>query len=79
MRTDGTVLELPIHDTRHYSASVQHAMGIPDAYVMGRGGWGNDAVLKNVYQHTMEKQKKRMADKATSYFSSLCNMKYNTK
>ena len=67
------------HDLRHYSASVQHAMGIPDAYIMERGGWGNDAVLKNVYRHTMEEQKKRMADKANAYFSNLCNTKYNTK
>ena len=34
------------HDLRHYCASVQHALGVPDAYIMQRGGWGNDRVLK---------------------------------
>ena len=32
------------HDLRHYCASVQHAIGIPDAYIMQRGGWGSDRV-----------------------------------
>lgn len=41
------------HDLRHYSASIQHALGIPDAYIMSRGGWGNDGVLKNVYRHAL--------------------------
>lgn len=27
------------HDLRHYSANVLHALGIPDAYIMERGGW----------------------------------------
>ena len=36
------------HDLRHYSASIQHALGVPDAYIMQRGGWGNDGVLKAV-------------------------------
>ena len=27
------------HDLRHYSASIQHALGIPDAYIMQAGGW----------------------------------------
>ena len=34
-------LEIPhfrFHDLRHYNASVQHALGIPDAYIMQSGG-----------------------------------------
>lgn len=66
------------HDLRHYCASVQHAMGIPDAYIMKRGGWGNDGVLKSVYRHVMEEKEKEMNNKANDYFSGLCNTKYNT-
>lgn len=67
------------HDLRHYCASVQHAMGIPDAYIMQRGGWGNDGVLKSVYRHVMEEKEKEMNAKANDYFSKLCNTKCNTK
>ena len=42
------------HDLRHYCASILHAIGIPDAYIMQRGGWQNDGVLKEVYRHTMD-------------------------
>ena len=67
------------HDLRHYSASVQHALGIPDSYIMQRGGWGNDAVLKNVYRHTMKDETLKMCNKANEHFSNLCNTKCNTK
>lgn len=67
------------HDLRHYSASIQHALGIPDVYIMQRGGWGNDAVLKNVYRHAMEAQTEEMNKKANAYFTELCNTKYHTK
>lgn len=61
------------HDLRHYSASIQHALGIPDAYIMERGGWGNDTVLKNVYRHTLENVKQEMSTKINDHFSSLIN------
>ena len=67
------------HDLRHYSASIQHALGIPDAYIMQRGGWGNDDVLKNVYRHVMEQESKIMNAKANSHFNELCNTTCNTK
>lgn len=66
------------HDLRHYSASIQHAIGIPDAYIMQRGGWGNDSVLKNVYRHALEQQAKDMNHKTNQYFEALCNTKCNT-
>lgn len=66
------------HDLRHYCASIQHAIGIPDAYIMQRGGWGNDGVLKQIYRHVMESQEEAMNRKANNYFSELCNTKCNT-
>lgn len=67
------------HDLRHYSASVKHALGIPDAYIMADGGWCSDGVLKNVYRHAMNDRRKEMTQKANEHFSTLCNTKYNTK
>lgn len=67
------------HDLRHYSASIQHALGIPDSYIMQRGGWGNDGVLKAVYRHTMESKEKEMNQIANQHFEKLCNTKCNTK
>lgn len=42
------------HDLRHYAASMMHAMGIPDAYIMKRGGWETDSTLKRIYRGTMD-------------------------
>lgn len=67
------------HDLRHYSASIRHALGIPDAYIMADGGWRSDKVLKSVYRHAMDDRKKEMSDKANSHFAQLCNTKCNTK
>lgn len=67
------------HDLRHYSASIRHALGIPDAYIMADGGWRSDAVLKSVYRHAMDERKREMSDRANSHFSQLCNTKCNTE
>lgn len=72
------ITKFRFHDLRHYCASIQHALGIPDAYIMQRGGWGNDTVLKNVYRHVMEDTQKEMNNKANEHFSKLCNTKCNT-
>ena len=66
------------HDLRHYSASIQHALGIPDSYIMQRGGWGNDGVLKAVYRHTMKDKVSKMNQIANNYFTELCNTSCNT-
>lgn len=73
----GTVLKhagLPhfrFHDLRHYNASIQHALGIPDAYIMQSGGWGNDSVLKEVYRHALPEVQEKMENKALKYFESM--------
>ena len=67
-------LDIPsfrFHDLRHYSASIQHALGIPDAYIMARAGWSSDRVLKAVYRHTMDDRQKQMNDKANEHFADL--------
>lgn len=67
------------HDLRHYSASVQHALGIPDAYIMQRGGWGSAATLNNIYKHAMNDKIEEMSNIANNHFKELCNTKCNTK
>ena len=59
------------HDLRHYSASIQHALGVPDAYIMERGGWKNDGVLKQVYRHTLEEKTAEMNRKVNGYFENM--------
>ena len=75
-------LKLPhfrFHDLRHYSASIQHALGVPDAYIMKRGGWSSDRVLKEVYRHTLDSEQKKLNDKINGHFSTLYDTKYDTK
>lgn len=69
--TKNNIPHFRFHDLRHYSASIRHALGIPDAYIMADGGWCSDKVLKAVYRHAMSDRKKEMSDKANSHFESL--------
>lgn len=77
--TRANIEHFRFHDLRHYSASIRHALGIPDAYIMQEGGWKTDAVLKSVYRHAMSDRQKEMADRANAHFSKLCNTKCNTQ
>lgn len=61
------------HDLRHYSASIQHAIGIPDAYIMQRGGWESDTTLKQIYRHALDQEAKKANEKINDYFSKLQN------
>lgn len=66
------------HDLRHYSASIRHALGIPDAYIMADGGWKSDHVLKSVYRHAMDNERSKMQSIANAHFSKLYDTKYDT-
>lgn len=59
------------HDLRHYSASIQHALGVPDAYIIQRGGWQTDATLKAVYRHALKDKQREMTEKVNAYFSGM--------
>jgi integrase len=59
------------HDLRHYSASIQHALNIPDAYIMARGGWGSDQTLKSIYRHAMDSETQRMNKKVNRHFEKI--------
>lgn len=71
------------HDLRHYQASILHAMGVPDKYIMERGGWSTDSTLKNIYQHTMSDKRKQVEDEIIKRFEEqhkrLAGDEYDTK
>ena len=58
------------HDLRHYQASILHAMGVPDKYIMERGGWSTDSTLKNIYQHTMSDKRKQVEEDIVQRFDA---------
>lgn len=59
------------HHLRHYYASTLHAIGVPDQYIMEHCGWGNDAVLKDVYRHTLGDVKEKMNGISNTYFETM--------
>lgn len=67
------------HDLRAYAASIRHAIGIPDQYIMNEGGWKTDAVLKDVYRRTMQDKNNQFQEKANAHFSELLAEKTVTK
>lgn len=61
------------HDLRHYAASMMHALGIPDVYIMQRGGWSSDGILKRVYRNVMDDYKIKFTDRMFDHIHSLQN------
>ena len=59
------------HDLRHYSASIMHAIGIPDQYIQERGGWQSDRVLKQVYRNTLSDYSQKYAAMTNDYFNNM--------
>lgn len=56
------------HDLRHYAATIMHAMGVPEAYIMERGGWKTNTVLNQVYRGTRSDFSKKYAGETNNYF-----------
>ena len=68
---DNGLKRFRFHDLRHYSASIRHALNIPDAYIMQEGGWSSDSTLKSVYRHALDDEQDKMADIAIKYFDAI--------
>lgn len=64
-------LKCRFHDLRHYAASTMHAMGIPDKYIMERGGWSSDRVLKEIYQNVLPDRAKVFTEKVNDYYTEM--------
>lgn len=61
-------LQCRFHDLRHYAASIMHAIGIPDQYIMERGGWSSDRILKEVYRNVLTDKSSEFTKKTNEYF-----------
>lgn len=59
------------HALRSYYASVLHALGIPDKYIMEWGGWHDEHTLHQHYQKAMADKIPEMAKIGTDHFSKL--------
>lgn len=66
------------HDLRAYSVSIAHAIGIPDVYIMERGGWKTDATFKAIYRRTMSDKSREFANVLNDHYEKL-HTKLHTK
>lgn len=64
-------VDFRFHDLRAYSASIRHALNIPDAFIQADGGWKTPTVLNKIYRRAMSDKRKQFADIANKHFSSL--------
>lgn len=60
--SDKLGIKVTFHSLRRYYASVSHALGIPDKYIMKQGGWKSENVMRKSYQHTLDKQEQEFQD-----------------
>lgn len=56
---------------RHYAAGMLHAIGIPDVYIMQRGGWASDGTLKKIYRGVMDDYKEKFTEKAFEHMNGM--------
>lgn len=59
------------HDLRHYGASIMHAIGVPDVYIIERGGWSSDHVMKSVYRDSIDAEKRKQTAAINEHFAAL--------
>ncbi len=60
-----------LHKLRHYFASKMSALNIPEADIMAMGGWETDHVMKTVYRHSLEENKKKSQQIASDKLSEI--------
>lgn len=51
-----------MHKLRHFYASICHYFNMPDSYIQKQGGWANNAVMKSIYTHTFEEERKLITE-----------------
>ncbi|MFR5585721.1 MAG: tyrosine-type recombinase/integrase [[Clostridium] scindens] len=59
------------HDLRHYAASIMHAIGVQDQYIVARGGWATDSVMKSVYRGVITDEMKKQSEKINTHFERM--------
>ena len=61
-------LSCRFHDLRHFSVSLNHAIGIPDQYNQEMHGFSTDHTMKRVYRNSMKEKSVRFAKKSNDEF-----------
>lgn len=59
------------HDLRHFCCSYLHGINVPDIYIMSRSGHSTNAVLREVYTHTLQNQSKVETEKILTEFTKI--------
>jgi integrase len=59
------------HDLRAYSVSIAHALSIPDAYLMQRGGWSSPDTYRNVYRRVIGDEDEKITARLNAHFEKL--------
>lgn len=67
---DNEITHFRFHDLRHINATIMLSLNIPDKYAMKRMGHSTPNMLKNVYQHIMSDEEKRINDVISDYFEN---------
>lgn len=65
-------LSLPafrFHDLRAYYASMAHALGIPDKYIMANGGWSSTRIMDRVYKRAFAEKQAESNQKIAGHLS----------
>ena len=60
-----------LHKLRHYFASKMSSLNIPEADIIAMGGWETDHVMKTVYRHALEEDKKKSQQLASDKLSQV--------
>lgn len=64
-------IDCRFHDLRHYGATFLHAQGVPDKYIMQRGGWSSVATLQKIYTHTLPEVTDEATNKVSEKYAAL--------
>ena len=71
LKRHGLSASFRFHDLRHYYASIAHALGVPDVYIMQQGGWRSDHVMKRVYRDALPDRIRPEAEKVAAHLGDL--------
>lgn len=65
-----------LHDLRHINASIGLMLGVPDKYMMERGGWAGTETMKYRYEHTYSAEKASADATMNTYFEGLLSGRF---
>ncbi len=68
-----------LHDLRHINASVGLMLGVPDKYIMERGGWSTKDTMVYRYEHTYSEEKKQADNAYNTFFETALNSQFTNE